>query len=128
MCRILAVSVVLATVLIGCSTPKTELERQREAFRLSHVPHEEKSTFLRANDLISDGDHFYSEARRTDELKQKTNLLRRAAAKYRRAVLMLRGILPRVQDPTDRKYISDTISHTEASIEETVRALPIFEE
>jgi hypothetical protein len=118
----------LIVILTGCSSPRTEAEKQREAFRLSHVPHSHRSTFLSANSLVSDGDHYYFEAMAMPELKHRSSLLHKAAAKYRKAILMMRDILPEVEDPTDKKYINDAISHTEASLEETVRALPIFEQ
>ena len=128
MFKLLVAVTVLTVFLAGCSTPRSQVELQREAFRLSHVPHTHRSAFMSANSLIADGDHFYIEARAMPELKHRTSLLRKAAAKYRKAIMKLRDMLPSVADPTDKKYISDTINHTEASLEETVRALPIFEE
>ena len=43
---------ILTVFLAGCGTTRSEVELQREAFRLSHVPQTHKSTFLRANSLI----------------------------------------------------------------------------
>lgn len=128
MFRFFALTVVLVAVFTGCAMTRTDAEKQREAFRLSHVPKTERSAFLSANALITAGDHYYFEATVMPELKHKTSLLRKAASKYKAAVIKLRGMLPRIQDPTDRKYVSDTISHTEASLKEAVWALPIFEE
>ena len=128
MFKFLVAVTVLTVFLAGCSTPRSQIELQREAFRLSHVPQTHRSAFMSANSLIADGDHFYIEARAMPELKHRTSLLRKAAAKYRKAIMVLRNILPSVADPTDKKYISNTIKDTEASLEETVRALPIFEE
>lgn len=119
---------VIAILIIGCATPKTEAEKRREAFRLSRVPQTHQSAFLKANDCISAGDNLYFEARETRELKARSYLLHSAASNYRKAIVMLRKIHEEIEDTTDKGYIVSVLKHTESSLQETVRMLPIFEE
>ncbi len=126
--RLLLITAMLTVVFAGCSTPRTEMEIRREAFRLSRVPKTQKSAFRKANSLIASGDHYYSRARRMHELKSRESLLRTSASYYRKAILVLREIRAQTQDPTDQRYVDSVIEHTNHSLQEAVRSLPMFDE
>ena len=121
------ISALVAIFAFGCVSTKTEAQKRREAYRLAHVPKTQKSKFLSANNLINDGDTYYFEARSATEKKEKTRLLKKAGACYRKAITKMRDIVPHISDPADRNFVEDVIKHTEASLEETVRSRPMFE-
>jgi hypothetical protein len=121
------ISALFAMFAFGCASSKTEAQKRREAYRLAHVPKTQKSKFMSANNLINDGDTYYFEAQSTGEKKEKTRLLKKAGACYRKAITKMRDIVPQIEDPADRNFVKDVIRHTEASLEEAVRSLPMFE-
>jgi len=122
------VIILFVIVAAGCVSSKTEAESRREAFRLSHVPKAHQSAFLKANGNINKGDSLYSQARSTRELKQRTRLLQAAADSYRKAIVMLRKIHEETSEDADKSFVIEVLRHTESSLQETVRMLPIFEE
>ena len=125
---ILLTAIVLSVVLTGCSTPKSDLEKRREAFRLSRVPKTQEKSFRKANGLIASGDQYYSRAKAMLELKARESLLRTSASYYRKAIFLLREIREKTENPTERGYVDKVIEHTNHSLQEAVRALPMFNE
>jgi hypothetical protein len=125
MARTLLAVLCTALLLGGCGiTARTDAEKQREAFRLSHVPSSERSAFLSGNSQATKADHLYAEATDARELKERRQLLASAAARYRDAIEIFEQMLGRIEDAADRKYVEDVIRHTRASLELTVRSLP----
>ena len=128
MLRVTLILGLVAIVVAGCASTRTEAQKRREAFRLAHIPKSESSRFLKANTLINNGDYYYFLAVDTRELKDKKVHLKSACANYRKAITRLEEIAAGLEDKTDRGYVLSVINHTKASLEEAVRLLPIFQQ
>jgi hypothetical protein len=128
MARAAAILGVVLIVITGCASTKTEAQKRREEFRLSHIPGSESSRFLKANVLINNGDYYYFLAVETPELKDRKGYLKSACDNYRKAISRMEEIAAILEDPTDREYVRSVIKHTKASLEEAVRLLPIFQQ
>ena len=127
MYRIVIVAIVVAVFLAGCTATQTGAEKRREAFRLSHVPQTHRSSYLKANALINNGDYYLRVGMTAPEQKNKIKYLDTAARKYGKAIVLLNEILAHTKDPTDRNFLSHVIEDTQTNLHEAVDLQPILD-